>query len=445
MPDVPETRYALAGDLHIAYQALGDGPIDLVFVAGFTSHCEHQWLEPALARSLRRMASFSRLIWVDKRGTGLSDPVPVSDPPTLEQRMEDLTAVLDALGSEQAALFGASDGGQMCALFAATYPERVSALALYGTWARLAEAPDYPVGTPREDVEAIVEMGRTGWGQAAVLPILAPSMADDERFRSWWAQWERLSASPGMAAALLRVAFEGDTRGVLSSITAPTLVMHRKGDRFIDVEHGRYLADHLPGARYVELEGDDHPHFVGDTESVMDELEEFLTGCRGHREPDRMLATVLFTDIVGSTERAAAIGDRRWRDLLEAHHSVVRGELDRFHGQEIDTAGDGFLAAFDGPARAIRCAEEITAAVRRLGLEVRAGVHTGEVERREGGIGGIAVHIGARVAALAGPGEVLVSRTVKDLVVGSGIRFEERGTHQLKGVPDQWQLFAVTR
>ena len=429
--------------MHIAYQTVGDGPFDLVFVAGFVSHCEHQWEEPSLARSLRRMGSFSRLIWLDKRGTGLSDPV--SDPAqfTLEQRMEDLNAVLDAAGSERAALLGASDGGAMTALFAATYPERVSALVLFGAWARYLRAPDYPHGMPPEAQDAIVEQAMSGWGKGAVVPFVAPSAAGDERFVRWWAQWERLSASPGTARALVRIALETDIRAVLPSIRVPTLVMHRAADPFATVEHGRYLAQHIPGATYVELPGSDHVHFVGDTDRFMDELEEFLTGRRQVREPDRMLATLLFTDIVDSTKTAASMGDQRWRDVLDAHHARVRREIERFRGREIDTAGDGFLITFDGPARAIHCAEAIAHSVRALGLRIRAGVHTGEVELHDGGIRGIGVHIGARVAARAGAGDVLVSRTVKDLVAGSGIAFIDRGTHVLKGVPDAWQLFQV--
>src|SRR5215469_2454688 len=375
MVAVPEVRYALNGDLHIAYQVLGDGPIDLVFVAGFTSHCEHQWEEPALARCLERLASFSRLIWFDKRGTGLSDPVLDPNQFTLELRMEDLRAVLDDVGSEQAAIFGASEGGAMSALFAATYPQRVSALVLYGSWARTLQAPDYPIGLPAAMFQSMVDIGRDGWGKAGVLPILAPSVADDQRIRNWWAQWERLSASPGLAARLLEVAFEIDIRAILPAIRVPTLVIHRSGDRFAPVEHGRYLAQHIIGARYVELEGSDHPHFIGDSDAVIDEVESFLTGRRVGAPAERVLATVVFTDIVGSTEHAANLGDRRWRDLVEAHHRLVRRELDRFHGREVNTAGDGFLATFDGPARGVRCAQAICEGVRQLGLEVRAGVH----------------------------------------------------------------------
>ena len=442
---IPEVRYARNGDLHIAYQTLGDGPFDLIFVAGFTSHCEHQWQEPALARSLERMASFSRLIWFDKRGTGLSDPVLDANQFTLEQRMDDMRAVMDDAGSERAAVIGASEGGAMAALFAATYPQRVSRLVLYGSWARTFQAPDYPYGQPPSMFEPILEMGAAGWGHAGILPIIAPSVAEDVRIRNWWAQWERLSCSPGTAKRLLEVAFQIDIRNVLETIHVPTLVLHRADDQFAPVGHGRYLAEHIPGAEFVELPGVDHPHFIGDVDSMMDEVESFLTGRRHERPEDRVLATVLFTDIVGSTERAVALGDRAWRDLLEAHNAAVRRELDRFRGREIDTAGDGFLATFDGPARAVRCGQAIVESVRRLGIEVRAGVHTGEIELHgDGGVAGITVHIGARVAARAEGGEVLVSRTVSDLAAGSGIRFDDRGEFALKGVPGTWHLYAAS-
>ena len=440
---VPETRYARSGGVHIAYQAFGSGPPDLAFVAGFTSHCEHQWEQPALAASLRRMASFSRLVWFDKRGTGLSDPVP-PDQLSLELRMRDMDAVLDAVGSSRAALLGASDGGPMCTLYAATYPDRVSHLVLYGTWARFLQDADYPVGLPLEAFDAIVETATAGWGKGDVLGVIGPSVADDPRMRRWWGRWERLSASPGTMAALVRVAFETDVRQVLPLVRAPTLVLHRTGDRFTTIEHARYLAEHIPDARLVELPGIDHPHFIGDWRAVVDEVEEFVTGTRNPEPNHRVLATVLFTDIVGSTELVTRSGDRRWLDLLEAHNALVRRELDRYGGREVKTVGDGFVATFDGPARAVRCATTIGEAVRPLGLEVRAGVHTGEVELLDGDIGGIAVHVAARVNALAAPGEVLVSRTVKDLVAGSGIGFVDRGSHTLKGIPEDWQLLAAT-
>jgi class 3 adenylate cyclase len=440
---IPETRYTKSGDVHIAYQTLGDGPPDLVHVSGFTSHCEHQWEEPALAQSLQRMASFSRLIWFDKRGTGLSDPVS-SDQLSLELRMRDMNAVLDAVGSARVALLGASDGGPWCTLYAATYPDRVSHLVLYATWARFLQDTDYPFGLPTDAWEAVAAMATAGWGKGDVLNVVAPSVANDPRMREWWGRWERLSCSPGTMAAIVRVAFQTDVRQVLASVRVPTLVIHRTGDPFVSVEHGRYLAEHIPGARLVELPGADHPHFIGDWRAVVDEAQEFVTGTRSTPEYHRVLATVLFTDIVGSTDAAVSRGDSRWLELLDRHNWVVRCELDRFGGREVKTIGDGFVATFDGPARAVLCAQAIAAGVRRLGLETRAGVHTGEVELRDGDIGGVAVHIAARVSALAGPGEVLVSRTVKDLTAGSGIGFSDRGTHTLKGITEEWQLLAAT-
>jgi class 3 adenylate cyclase len=439
---MPETRYVKSGDVHIAYQVLGDGPPDLVFVSGFTSHCEHQWEEPTLAQSLRRLASFSRLIWMDKRGTGLSDPVP-PDQLSLELRMRDMNAVLDAVGATRVALLGASDGGPMCTLYAATYPDRVSHLVLYAAWARFLQDADYPFGLPPEAFEAIAAVATAGWGKADVLTVVGPSAANDPRMREWWGRWERLSCSPGTMAAIVGVTFDTDVRLVLASVRAPTLVIHRTGDRFVSVEHGRYLAAHIPGARLVELPGVDHPHFIGDWRAVIDEVEEFVTGTRSSPESNRVLATVLFTDIVGSTDAAVRRGDRRWLELLDRHNWLVRQQLARFAGREVKTIGDGFLATFDGPARAVQCAQAIAEEVHRIGLEVRAGVHTGEVELLDGDIGGVAVHIAARVSGLAGPGEVLVSRTVTDLTAGSGIRFLDRGTHTLRGITEDWQLLAA--
>jgi pimeloyl-ACP methyl ester carboxylesterase len=433
-----ETRYAKSGDVHIAYQVIGQGATDVVLVPGFISHVEEWWEQPLSARFLERLASFSRLILFDKRGTGLSDRE--AGVPTLEQRMDDVRAVLAAAGSERAAVLGISEGGAMSVVFAATYPERTAALVLYGTFAEFRSW----VPTP-EQLEHFLHAIDEGWGTGGSLPQFAPSLADDPRFRRWWARHERLGASPGAAMALMRMNSEIDVRHVLPAIRVPTLVLHRTGDVAVDVEASRYQAAHIPGARYVELTGADHVPFVGDAEPILGEIEEFLTGARPIPEPDRVLATVLFIDIVGSTERAAELGDRRWRDQLGAHHAAVRRELDRFRGREVDTAGDGFLTTFDGPARAVRCAGAIVEAVRSLGLEVRAGLHTGEIELLSGGIAGIAVHIAARVAGLASPGEVLVSSTVKDLVAGSGLRFADRGTHRLKGVPDGWRLFAAER
>ena len=440
MPSPPKTQYAKSGDLHIAYQVMGTGPLDLVFVPGFVSHLEYQWEHPESARFLERLSSFSRLIRFDKRGTGLSDRV--GGIPTLEQRMDDVRAVMDAVGSERAALFGVSEGGPMSLLFAATYPERTSALVLYGSYARRAWAPDHPFGRTGEEMGRIIETMEREWGGPVGVEIWVPSMAGDERFRHWWANYLRLAGSPGTAVSVMRMNMEIDVRHVLPAVRVPTLVIHRTGDRLTRVEQGRYLAERIPAARLAELPGDDHVPFFN-SDQIIDEVEEFLTGTRHATEADRVLATVLFTDIVGSTERAAALGDRKWRELVEGYYLLARRELTRFRGREVDTAGDGFFASFDGPARAVRCAEAIAAGVRSLGIEIRAGLHTGECEVIGDKVGGIAVHIGARVASLARAGEVLVSSTVKDLVAGSGISFEDRGTQTLKGVPGEWRLFAV--
>lgn len=435
-----ETRYAKSGDLSIAYQVVGEGPLDLVFVMGWVSHLDWFWEEPSFARFLRRLSSFSRLILFDKRGTGLSDRLPTDRMPTLEERMDDVRAVMDAVGSQRAALFGVSEGAPMCALFAATYPERTHALVIFGGYARRLRAEDHPWAPTREEREALVATFEENWGKPVLLGLRAPSVEGDESFRRWWADYLRMSASPGAAVALTRVNMDIDARDVLPAVRVPTLVLHRVDDRSLSVDYGRYLARHIPGARLVELPGGDHLPFVGDQEAVVGEIEEFLTGERSGPEPDRVLATVVFTDVVGSTAKAAEMGDAAWRDLLERHDAAVRRALDRWRGREVDTAGDGFLAAFDGPARAVRFAREAADAVRALGLELRAGVHTGEVELAGHHLRGIAVHIGARVAAAAGAGEVLVSQTVKDLVAGSGLRFEEHGTHELRGVPGEWRL-----
>jgi class 3 adenylate cyclase len=439
----PETRYARSEDVNIAYQLVGEGPRDLVYVLGWVSHLELLWEEPSSARFLQRLASFSRLILFDKRGTGLSDRVPVQKLPTLEQRMDDVRAVLDAVGSERAALLGLSEGGPMCLLFAATYPKRTSGLVLIGSYARRLAADDYPWGAAPADYEAFLEDIEGNWGGPVGLEVQAPSVADDARFGTWWATYLRTSASPGAALALTRMNGLIDVRHALPTISAPTLILHRAGDRSLPIEGSRYLAKHIRGAKLVELSGDDHLPFVGDQDSILDEIEQFLTGVRRGPAADRVLATILFTDIVGSTEHAAVLGDRDWRDLLDRHHVLVRRELERWRGREVDTAGDGFLATFDGPARAIRCAFAVRDAVRELGLDIRAGMHTGECEVLGATIAGIAVHIGARVSALAAAGEVLVSSTVKDLVAGSGIEFEERGDHELKGVPGTWRIYAV--
>ena len=443
MPPPPKTEYAKSGDVHIAYQVTGRGPLDLVMVPGFVSHLEYQWEDPRSARFFQRFASFCRLIRFDKRGTGLSDRV--AGIATLEERMDDVRAVMDAAGSQRAAVMGFSEGGPMCALFAATYPERTSALIMYGSMARRAWAPDHPWGRTSEEHKERLRMVEQAWGTGISIELYSPSLASDSSYRNWVAGYERVSASPGAVLAILRMNWEIDARHVLPLIRVPTLVLHRTGDRPVRVEQSRYIAQHVPGARLVEFPGDDHQPWVGDSDAIVDEVEEFLTGVRHHAEADRVLATVLFSDIVGSTERAAQMGDRQWRDLLESYYTLGRRELTRFRGREVDTAGDGFFAAFDGPARAIRCAEAIRERVRPLGIEIRAGLHTGECEVIGHKVGGIAVHIGARVASLARAGEVLVSGTVKDLVAGSGLQFQDRGTHALKGVPGDWRLYAVTQ
>jgi pimeloyl-ACP methyl ester carboxylesterase/class 3 adenylate cyclase len=438
---IPETRYARSGGVNIAYQAIGNGPRDLVLIPGWVSNIDVFWEEPTLARLLTRLASFSRLILFDKRGTGLSDRV--SDMPSLEVRMDDVRAVMDAVGSQRAALFGYSEGGAMCALFAATYPERSSALIMDGAFARRTWAPDYPWGPMAEQQLAFADQIERDWGGPVGIDARCPSLAHDERYRRWWTRWLRASASPAAAATLVRMNMEIDIRHVLPAVRVPTLLLHSRNDRTIEFGASRYMAEHIPGAKLVELRGIDHVPWGCDSDAIVDEIEEFLTGARHDAEPDRLLATVLFTDIVGATERAARLGDRRWHDLLDSHHALIRHELEHFRGREIDTAGDGFLAAFDGPARAVRCACAISEEVRALGLEIRAGLHTGECEWMGGKVGGIAVHTGARVAAQARAGEVLVSGTVKDLVAGSGLVFEDRGVQSLKGIPGEWRLFAV--
>jgi class 3 adenylate cyclase len=440
MDGMPETKYTKSGDTHIAYQVSGDGPFDLVFVPGFVSHLEAQWEDPDSATMLRRLSGFSRLIRFDKRGTGLSDRGPI---PTLEQRMDDVRAVMDAVGSERAALLGISEGGPMSLLFAATYPSRTRSLVLYGSYARRAWAPDHPVGRTTSDMEKLFGVMEREWGGPVGIETWAPSRVGDERYKRWWSNYLRQAASPGAAISVMRMNMEIDVRHVLSSIRVPTLILHRTGDRLTPVGQGRYLASKVPGAMYVELPGDDHSPFAGDMARLIDEVEEFLTGVRAGAEDNRILATVMFTDIVGATERAVAAGDSRWRDLLAQHHAAVRRELARFRGREIDTAGDGFLATFDGPARAVRCAARVVDAVTPLGLQIRAGLHTGECEMLGDKVSGIAVHVGARVAGLAGASEVLVSSTVKDLVAGSGLRFEPRGIQTLKGVPGDWPIFAL--
>jgi len=436
-----EVRYARSGDVHIAYRVFGDGPRDLVLIPGTLSHAEIFWEHPINQSLLKRFTSFARVIVFDKRGQGLSDRVGEQ---TLEERIGDVRAVMDAVGSARATIFGWSEGGSMSLMFSATFPERTSALVLCGSFASIAAGP---WAIRRERWDKILGLLETRWGQGVLVPFNAPSRQDDQAFVQWFGRLERASSSPGAILALLRANYEIDVRHVLPAIQAPTLILHRVGDKAVPVEAGRYLAQHIRGAKYVELPGDDHllqAYDPATLDLLTDEIEEFITGSRSSPEPDRVLVTVMFTDIVSSTERAAAIGDRRWRELLEGYLGAARRQLERFRGREIDVAGDGLFAIFDGPARAVRCACGIRDAVRQLGLEIRAGLHTGECEMAGSKVSGIAVHTGARIAAAAQPQEVLASGTVRDLVAGSGIQFDDRGSHVLKGVPGDWRLFAVT-
>jgi pimeloyl-ACP methyl ester carboxylesterase len=440
----PTPRYARSGDTHIAYQVLGDGPLDIVIVPGFVSHLEVFLENPAIARFGERLGRFARVIAFDKRGTGMSDPVAAV--PTLEQRMDDVRAVMDAAGSERAALIGISEGGPLCALFAATHPARTQALVLFGAMARSTWAPDYPWATSGEGlIEAAAEFTVPAWGTGENVEVFAPSLAGDVAMREWWGRMERMSVSPSMMEKIFFMFLDTDVRDVLPLVQAPTLVLHRRGDRVVNIGAARWLAERIAGARFVELPGNDHVIWAGDTEAVIGEIEEFLTGQRTAPAVDseRVLATVMFVDLVNSTERAAVMGDRRWRELLERYYALVSSELERCRGRQVKTIGDGVLACFDGPGRAIRCASAITTAVQALGVEARVGLHTGECEILGDDVGGIAVHIGARIVALAAPGQVLVSSTVKDLVAGSGLEFDDRGAQELRGVPGEWRLFAV--
>jgi class 3 adenylate cyclase len=447
--EAPEVRFAQSGEVSIAYGVVGEGPFDLVFVNGWvlSNLTEQAWHGPT-AEFFERLSGFSRLIVFDKRGTGLSDRV--SGVPDLETRMDDVRAVMDVVGSKRAAIVGFSEAGPLSLLFAATYPERVAALVLYGTGASNVWADDYPWGlTPEqraEDLRQTEGVGSPEWLDA-VLQLFAPSEIGDEATRRWWRRWVLASASPGTVLALRRMNAEIDARHTLPAVHVPTLVLHRSGDETNPPAEGRYISERIPGAEFVELSGIDHGFWVR-PEQITSEIERFLRQIWDSAEwelfePERVLATILFTDIVGATDKAVELGDRGWRELLERHHAAIRRQLVRFHGTELDTAGDGFFAMFDGPARAIRCACAIAEAVRELGLEVRAGLHTGECERMNAKVGGIAVHIGARVAAAAGPGEVLVSQTVRDLVAGSDIEFQDRGQAELKGIPGEWRLYSV--
>ena len=437
----PETRYARSKDGSVAYQVVGDGPLDLVFIPTWASNVEVMWEEPTIARFLRRLATFSRLLCFDKRGSGVSDPMPLALLPTLEQWTDDVRTVMDAAGSKRAALLGYSEGGKMAMLFAATYPERTSALVLVNTSARLLRDVEYPWGLPADRVARYLQRTEELWGTGGLLDIHEPSVAHGELSRRWRARYERLAMGPRAMTTMFAAHLERDLRAVLPSIRVPTLVLHRVGDSRIRVGHGRYLAEHIPGAKYVEVPGDYHAFSV--VETMLGEIEEFLTGVRPVPEIDRVLATVLFTDMVTSTVRSAQVGDRRWKDLLDQHDTLIRRELERHRGRLVKNTGDGILATFDGPARAIRCAQAIAANVKALGIEVRAGLHTGEVELRGEDVTGMGVNIAARVMDTAGPGEVVASSTVKDLVAGSGLRFVDRGTQDLRGVPGEWRLFAV--
>ena len=436
---MPETRFARNGDVHLAYQTVGSGPVDLLYVDAWVHHVEAVWDFPDFARLLRRLSSFSRLIHFDRRGTGLSDPVPLDRLPDVKTQVDDAVAVLDAAGSSEAAVVGANEGTLVAILLAASHPERCRSLVLFATTAQHQKAG----GKPIEDMEAFIELVRTNQvsGNSGV-DVLAPSRAGDERFDRDLARLQRLSVRAGAIGHYVRQSIMSDVSGELPAISTPTLVVNRTGNRIVSTELSRQVASMIPNARYVELPGTDHLIFSEGVDEVVDEIEEFVTGARTGSDPDRALATVLFTDIVDSTNRAAEIGDRRWRDVLDRHNSLVRTEVERFGGRQVATTGDGIFAAFDAPRNAVRCALTVSDAVKQLDIQIRAGVHTGEVEVRGEDLGGLAVHIGARIAGLASAGEVLVSGTVRDLLAGSGIVFADRGEHRLKGVPGTWRVFA---
>lgn len=443
MSETPETRYAQSGEVHIAYQVLGGGDVDLLFDPGIITHVEAMWEEPSFADFFHRLASFARLILFDRRGVGLSDALVAGQAPLLEQRVDDALAVLDAAGAERATIFGGDVGGRMALLLAAMYPERVNSLIVYGVRAIYRITEDHPNGFEEETYRALVEDVVNNWGTGVSLPLVAPSFAEDKRFKHWWAQFERLSISPGAVRTLLSLDWNDDIRTILSSVRVPTLVLTRSQDVLVPLSDARFITDRIPDARLIELPGVDHYPLIGEVDPLIAEVQHFLTGLRGEPEIDRVLTTVLFIDVVTSTEYAVSLGDRRWRELLTTFQRLTGRHVARFRGREIDWAGDGLLATFDGPARAAKCAASIREAARGLGLELRSGIHTGEVELMDDGIAGLAVHIGARIAAAAQPGEILASQTVHDLVSGSGITFHARGAHDLKGVQGNWQLYEV--
>jgi class 3 adenylate cyclase len=438
----PETHYTKCGTINIAYQVLGEGPLDILLVPGWITNLDILWEEPRLSRFLLRLASFSRLILFDKRGTGLSDRV--TNTPTLEERMEDVRSVMAAVGSTEAALVGWSEGGPMCALFAATYPEMTRALVMIGSYPRRFKTEDYPIGPSKEENDAFIASIEDNWGTDFALAVRAPSLLEDSSFRAWWGRYLRMSASPSAAQALTQANSEIDIRDILPSIAVPTLLLHATGDMTLDVEHSRYMVTRIPGARLIEVDSDDHLPWLKGSNAILSNIEDFLTGSNRASVSNRMLCTLLFTDIVSSTEMLERLGDEGWSDLLSQHDEAVRRELTTFSGREIKTTGDGFLATFDGPARAIQCAKAVRQAAAKLGVNVRQGLHTGECEMQGNDLSGLAVHIAARISDLAGTGEILVSRTVRDLVAGSGLTFEGFGLHELKGIEDQWQLYRVT-
>jgi class 3 adenylate cyclase len=443
-PDETKTRYARNKEgQYVAHQVFGEGSLDIVFIPDWVTNLEVMWEEPTLARFLNRLAAIGRVICFDKRGTGVSDPIPLGAIPTYEEWMDDVGCVMDAVGSSRAALLSHGDGAPMAILFAATHPDRTSALVLADAYARRSRAADYYCGVPPRTAQTLIEMVVGNWGTGDGMVDGAPSMADNLSFREWRGRYERLAMSPGVFNAVYPNTYHLDVRPALETLRVPTLVLHRAENQYIRVDNGRYLAQHIDGARFIELPGADHIFHCGDTDAFLGAVQEFLTGAKELPDDDRVLATVLFTDIVGATEQAERLGDRAWRDLLERHHSRVRQELARFRGREIDSAGDGFFATFDGPARGVRCALAIRDAVRSLGIEIRAGLHTGECELMGDKVAGIAVHIGARVMGIGNAGEVLASRTVKDLVVGSGLDFTDHGVHTLKGVAGGWELFSA--